>query len=69
LEDVPLLQKHPLWYSLTAVQNKRIYAIDGNAYLNRSGPRLVESAELLGRVLWGEDLDIDVNPQSWMSIE
>jgi iron complex transport system substrate-binding protein len=69
LKDVPLLQKHPLWHSLSAVQNKRIYAIDGNAYLNRSGPRLVESAELLGRVLWGEDLDIDVNPQSWMSIE
>jgi iron complex transport system substrate-binding protein len=68
LEDVPLLQKHPLWHSLSAVQNQRIYAIDGNAYLNRSGPRLVESAELLGRVLWGERLGIDMNPQSWMLI-
>ncbi len=46
--DIPLLQRHPIWPSLRAVQNGRIYAIDGNSYLNRSGPRLVESAELLG---------------------
>ncbi len=45
--DVALLQQHPAWQSLRAVRNKRVYAIDGNQYLNRSGPRLVESAELL----------------------
>jgi iron complex transport system substrate-binding protein len=68
LVDVPLLQQHPMWHSLRAVQNKRVYAIDGNAYLNRSGPRLVESAELLGHVLWGEQLGIKVDPQGWMRI-
>ncbi len=68
LVDVSLLQQHPVWHSLQAVQNGRVYAIDGNAYLNRSGPRLVESAELLGRVLWGERLGIEVDPAGWKHI-
>jgi iron complex transport system substrate-binding protein len=54
---------------LRAVQNKRVYAIDGNAYLHRSGPRLVESAELLGRVLWGEKLGIGVDAQAWKHMQ
>ncbi|GAC1388903.1 MAG: cobalamin-binding protein [Ktedonobacteraceae bacterium] len=67
--DVPLLQQHPQWQSLQAVQNGRVYAVDGNYYLNRSGPRLVESAELLGRVLWGEQLAIPVDERAWMHIK
>jgi iron complex transport system substrate-binding protein len=68
LQDVPLLQQHPSWKNLRAVKNGRVYAIDGNAYLNRSGPRLVESAELLGRVLWGEQLGIEVDASAWKRI-
>jgi iron complex transport system substrate-binding protein len=66
--DLPLLQKHPLWQSLQAVQAERVYAIDGNQYLNRSGPRLVESAELLARVIWGEKLAMEVDAQGWRQI-
>ena len=69
LLDVPLLQQHPAWYSLSAVKHGRIYAIDGNAYLNRSGPRLVESAELLARVLWQGQIDIDVNDNAWRHLQ
>jgi len=39
--------QHPAWQTLPAVRNRRAYAVDGNAYLNRPGPRIVESAELL----------------------
>ena len=67
--DVAILRAHPLWRSLRAVRNGHVYAIDGNAYLNRSGPRLVESAELLGRVLWGEQSGVEVNPDAWMQVE
>ena len=66
--DVQLLQQHPLWQSLQAVQNGRVYAIDGNYYLNRSGPRLVESAELLAHVVWGEQLALHVDEQAWQLI-
>lgn len=53
LVDYALLQQHPQWPTLRAVQNGRVYAIDGNYYLNRSGPRLVESAELLANAIHG----------------
>jgi iron complex transport system substrate-binding protein len=69
LEDVPLLQKHAAWANLQAVRNGRVYAIDGNQYLNRSGPRLVESAELLARVIWGESLDIPVDDTGWQHVQ
>lgn len=55
LEDVPLLQAHPAWHALRAVRSGRVYAADGNAYFNRSGPRLVESAEILSAIMWGGD--------------
>ena len=61
MQDVPLLQNHSAWADLQAVRNGKVYAIDGNQYLNRSGPRLVDSAELLARVIWGERLPIFVD--------
>ncbi len=67
--DLPLLQQHPAWQSLSAVSNGRVYAIDGNAYLNRSGPRLVESAELLARALWLEQLEMDVSINGWRNLK
>lgn len=66
--DVPLLQQHLEWQKLKAVQNGRVYIIDGNQYLNRSGPRLVDSAQLLARVIWGERLDVEVDEQSWTHV-
>jgi iron complex transport system substrate-binding protein len=68
LQDLPILQRHPIWQTLQAVRNGHIYAIDGNQYLNRSGPRLVESAELLGQVLWGNQLGIHVDNDGWNHI-
>jgi iron complex transport system substrate-binding protein len=68
MQDVPLLQNHSVWAGLQAVQNGRVYAIDGNQYLNRSGPRLVESAELLARVIWGERLPIVVDNNGWQQV-
>jgi len=69
MQDVPFLQQHPSWQSLRAVKAGRVYAIDGNAYINRSGPRLVESAEILGCILWGALPDISVDERAWMRIE
>src|SRR5581483_1022486 len=68
LQDLPILQQHPIWQTLQAVRNGRVYTIDGNQYLNRSGPRLLASAELLGRVLWGNQLTIKVDDNGWRQI-
>lgn len=68
MQDLPLLQQHPAWSDLRAVKQGQAYAIDGNAYLNRSGPRLVESAELLARALWGEQAGVEADPQALRSL-
>jgi iron complex transport system substrate-binding protein len=46
-EELPLLQAKPGWAALDAVRGGRVYFADGNAYFNRPGPRLADSAELL----------------------
>lgn len=38
--------------SLRAVKQRRVFAVDGNSYFNRPGPRLVESAEILAELLY-----------------
>ncbi len=68
MQDVPILQQHPGWNKLRAVQHGHIYAIDGNAYLNRSGPRLVESAEILAHMLWGKQGEVPVDMEAWRAI-
>ena len=44
----------PAWPMLRAVRERRAYAIDGNAYVNRPGPRLIDSAELFASALFDE---------------
>lgn len=38
------------WSKLSAVREGRVFAVDGNAYFNRSGPRLVDSLEILAHL-------------------
>lgn len=45
--ELPALVAREEWKSLPAVRDRRVYAVDGNAYFNRPGPRLVDSAEIL----------------------
>jgi len=44
------------WPNLRAVRERRTYALDGNAYVNRPGPRLLDTAELFASALHGEPL-------------
>lgn len=46
-----LLTSRPGWSDLPAVRNKAVYAVEGAAYFNRSGPRLVDGIELLAALL------------------
>lgn len=39
------------WEDLTAVENGEVYIVDGHHYVNRPGPRLVETMELFASVL------------------
>lgn len=54
LLDIPLLKGYPGFADLTCVRQRNVFAIDGNAYFSRSGPRLVDSVELLAHTLHPE---------------
>jgi iron complex transport system substrate-binding protein len=51
VEEMPALSDRPDWPDLKAVRTGRVYLADGNQYFNRSGPRLVESLEMLAEML------------------
>lgn len=42
------------FFDLPAVRNGRVYAVDANSYFARPGPRVVEGAELLARLIHPE---------------
>jgi iron complex transport system substrate-binding protein len=50
LREAERLTTLPGWSQLSAVQNRRVYVVDGNAYFNRSGPRIVDSLEILAHL-------------------
>ncbi len=54
MRAVDELDAQPAWRALRAVRDGRAYAVDGNAYLNRPGPRLIDTAELFATALFNE---------------
>jgi iron complex transport system substrate-binding protein len=47
------LEAVPAWRGLRAVRTGRAYVMDGNAYVNRPGPRLIDSAEIFAAAIAG----------------
>ncbi|GAC1536573.1 MAG: cobalamin-binding protein [Candidatus Velthaea sp.] len=47
------LSINPQWAQLRAVREGRAYAMDGNAYVNRPGPRLIDTAEIFATAIAG----------------
>ncbi len=54
LAAIARLGENDVWRSLRAVATSRAYAIDGNAYVNRPGPRLIDSAEIFASALYDD---------------
>jgi iron complex transport system substrate-binding protein len=57
LREMGVLAGNAIWQGLRAVRAGSVYVADGNAYFNRPGPRLVESAEILAEILHPEVCD------------
>jgi iron complex transport system substrate-binding protein len=45
------------WMEVSAVRNRRVYAVDGTAYFSRPGPRLVTGIEILQAILCDDGFD------------
>ncbi|MBI0297321.1 ABC transporter substrate-binding protein [Streptomyces sp. PRKS01-29] len=53
LRETGPLTRLPGWTDLPAVRAGRVWVLDGSAYFNRPGPRVVRGAEVLAHVLHG----------------
>ena len=53
-ESAPL-RKLEGWSDLPAVKSGNVYALNGNAYFSRPGPRLVNGLEILARILHADE--------------
>ena len=51
MAEAETLRQLPRWSEIAAVKQGRVWAVDGNAYFNRSGPRIVDSLEILAHIL------------------
>lgn len=49
--ELYLLEQQESWRNLRAVQKGHVFIADGNAYFNRPGPRLVDTAEIIAEIL------------------
>lgn len=56
---IPILQKLDGWGKLEAVKTGRVYATNSSAYYSRSGPRLIDGLELMGKMIHPEVFGAD----------
>lgn len=54
-ENLAEITERPGWESLTAVRNDRVYLVDGHHYVNRAGPRLLDTLEYLAAICHPEE--------------
>jgi iron complex transport system substrate-binding protein len=69
LQEMDLLLNQPGWRDLEAVKNNRVYIADGNAYFNRSGPRIVDTIEILAEIITPKYFAFGYEGAGWIKFE
>ena len=69
LQEIDLLLNLPGWRDLEAVKNNRVYIADGNAYFNRSGPRIVDTIEILAEIITPKYFNYGYECEGWIKFE
>jgi len=57
------------WLGLSAVRSRHVYAVNGSAYFNRPGPRIVEGLEILAEIMHPELFPRTLPRGTWQRIE
>ncbi|MDG4782365.1 ABC transporter substrate-binding protein [Micromonospora sp. WMMD961] len=53
IDELSVAAGQPGWVDLPAVRRGQVWVVDGPAYFNRPGPRVVDGAEILAAILAG----------------
>ncbi|MFC5282194.1 cobalamin-binding protein [Pedobacter alpinus] len=69
LQEIDLILNLPGWRDLNAVKNNRVYIADGNAYFNRSGPRIVDTIEMLAEMITPKYFAFGYEGEGWIKFE
>ena len=63
--DADLLFESDDWKSLRAVRAGRVALIDGNQFVNRPGPRVVETLEIIAEILSDREVSFGHEGLHW----
>jgi iron complex transport system substrate-binding protein len=66
MKEIDLLLSMPGFAEMQAVKNKRLYIADGNQYFNRSGPRIVDSVEILAEIIYPKQFIFGYEGNGWI---
>jgi iron complex transport system substrate-binding protein len=69
LQEINLLLDLPGWNELNAVKNNKVFIADGNQYFNRSGPRIVDSIEILAEIINPKMFSFGYEGDGWIKFE
>ncbi len=64
-KELPILMEDPQFKNLKAVEKGHVFIADGNAYFNRSGPRLVDTLEMIAEILQVNQFYYGFENQTW----
>jgi iron complex transport system substrate-binding protein len=65
-QEIHLLQANPHWAALKAVRENRVFIADGNAFFNRPGPRIIDSAEIIAEILQVNQFYFGLEGSAWI---
>ncbi|MEO7144730.1 MAG: ABC transporter substrate-binding protein [Bryobacteraceae bacterium] len=65
LKERRVLERHPGWKSLKAVQNGHVAFADGNRFFNRSGMTVSQTAEIIAEILHGTIFEASTRDAHW----
>ncbi len=67
-QELEVLFNQEAWRNLPAVQKGHVFIADGNAFFNRPGPRLIDTAEILAEILQVNQFYYGMEGQCWEQI-
>jgi len=62
VKEATPLRALPGWNELPAVKSGNVFALNGNAYFSRPGPRLVDGLEILARIIHPDTVVWTISP-------